>query len=197
MISIDREVEYGAALALALSGDSPRAQTLAHDLEIRFPEDTSVRFNYLPVLRGILALNQGAPSKRLTCCRWRFLMIWAPSAARFTASSALSIRSSFAAMPTRLAPGLRSGCRVSEDSRSPWNRSQRSGRRARPPAIGQGLCADRRYDQSQVRLSGLPYALEGRRSQHPDFQSSQGGIRQAAVNNEYNLCRTSRLRLRR
>jgi eukaryotic-like serine/threonine-protein kinase len=64
-ISRDREVEYGAALALALSGDSSRAQTLAHDLEIRFPEDTSVRFSYLPVLRGTLALNQGVPSKAI------------------------------------------------------------------------------------------------------------------------------------
>jgi hypothetical protein len=40
-------------------------KALAHDLEIRFPEDTSVRFSYLPVLRGTLALNQGAPSKAI------------------------------------------------------------------------------------------------------------------------------------
>jgi eukaryotic-like serine/threonine-protein kinase len=64
-ISNNREVEYGAALAFALSGDSSQAQTLAHDLEIRFPEDTSVRFSYLPVLRGTVALNQGLPSKAI------------------------------------------------------------------------------------------------------------------------------------
>src|SRR6266851_663166 len=61
----DREVEYGAALALALSGDSVRAETLANDLEKRFPEDTSVKFSYLPALRGVLALNQGDPSKAI------------------------------------------------------------------------------------------------------------------------------------
>ena len=64
-LSQDREVEYGAAFALALAGDSSRAQTLANDLERRFPEDTSVRFSYLPTVRGLIALNRGEPSKAL------------------------------------------------------------------------------------------------------------------------------------
>ena len=64
-LSKDRDVEYGAAFALALSGDSARSQTLANDLERRFPEDTAVRFNYLPALRALLALNHGEPSKAL------------------------------------------------------------------------------------------------------------------------------------
>jgi eukaryotic-like serine/threonine-protein kinase len=53
-LSKARDVEYGAAFALALSGDSSRALTLANDLEKRFPEDTSVRSSYLPVLRALL-----------------------------------------------------------------------------------------------------------------------------------------------
>jgi eukaryotic-like serine/threonine-protein kinase len=63
--SKEREVEYGAAFALALSGDSFRSQTLADDLEKRFGEDTSVRFSYLPALRALLALNHGEPSKAI------------------------------------------------------------------------------------------------------------------------------------
>jgi tetratricopeptide (TPR) repeat protein/predicted Ser/Thr protein kinase len=58
-LSKGRDVEYGAAFALALSGDSSHAQELASDLEKRFPEDTSVRSSYLPALRGVLALNRG------------------------------------------------------------------------------------------------------------------------------------------
>jgi tetratricopeptide (TPR) repeat protein len=58
-LSKDREVEYGAAVALALSGDISRARTLTNDLERRFPEDTSVRFNYTPTLRALLALDRG------------------------------------------------------------------------------------------------------------------------------------------
>jgi tetratricopeptide (TPR) repeat protein len=41
----DREVEYGAALALALAGNSSQAQTIADDLGKKFPDDTSVKFS--------------------------------------------------------------------------------------------------------------------------------------------------------
>ncbi|MGA9568184.1 MAG: protein kinase [Candidatus Korobacteraceae bacterium] len=64
-ISNDKEAEYGAALGLALAGDSPRAQALADDLQRRFPEDTSVRFSYLPSLQALLALNHGEPSRAI------------------------------------------------------------------------------------------------------------------------------------
>ena len=58
-------VEFGAAFALALSGDSARSQILADDLEKRFGEDTSVRFSHLPALRALLALNHGDPVKAI------------------------------------------------------------------------------------------------------------------------------------
>jgi DNA-binding winged helix-turn-helix (wHTH) protein/tetratricopeptide (TPR) repeat protein len=61
----DREVEYGNALALALAGNSSQAQTLADDLEKHYPEDTSVKFSYLPVLRATLALNHHQASKAI------------------------------------------------------------------------------------------------------------------------------------
>jgi eukaryotic-like serine/threonine-protein kinase len=61
-ITHDREVEYGAALTLALAADS-HARTLVEDLERRFPEDTSVKFSYVPTVRAVLALNLGEPSK--------------------------------------------------------------------------------------------------------------------------------------
>jgi eukaryotic-like serine/threonine-protein kinase len=64
-LSKDREVEYGGALALALSGDSARSQELANDLEKRFPEDTAVKFSYLPTLRAFLALDQREPAKAI------------------------------------------------------------------------------------------------------------------------------------
>jgi len=64
-LSKDRGVEYGAAVALAVVGDSSQAQALANDLEKRFPEDTSVRFNYLPTARALLALNRSEPLKAI------------------------------------------------------------------------------------------------------------------------------------
>ncbi len=58
-------MEYGAAFALALSGDDARAQSLADDLGKRFPEDTCVRFTYLPIIRSLRALNQNDSSSAL------------------------------------------------------------------------------------------------------------------------------------
>jgi tetratricopeptide (TPR) repeat protein len=67
--SKDRDVEDGAAFALALAGDATRPQTLADDLEKRFPEDTSARFMYVPAIRAVLALNRspkpGEPRKAI------------------------------------------------------------------------------------------------------------------------------------
>jgi eukaryotic-like serine/threonine-protein kinase len=60
-----RDVEYGAAIALARSGDSSLSQTLATDLERRFPQDTLVKFNYLPTLHALEALNAGKPSSAI------------------------------------------------------------------------------------------------------------------------------------
>jgi predicted Zn-dependent protease len=64
-LSKGRDVEYGAAVALILAGDSSRSQTLSNDLEKRFPEDTLVRFTYLPVLRALFALHYGEPSSAI------------------------------------------------------------------------------------------------------------------------------------
>jgi DNA-binding winged helix-turn-helix (wHTH) protein/predicted Zn-dependent protease len=61
-LSNARDVEYGAAFALALIGNPYDSQTLSHDLERRFPEDTMVRFNYLPGLRALLSMKQGQPT---------------------------------------------------------------------------------------------------------------------------------------
>jgi tetratricopeptide (TPR) repeat protein len=61
-LSKGRDVEYAAGLALALAGDSSRSEPLADDLEKRFPEDTFVKFTYVPVLRAFAALQHGKPA---------------------------------------------------------------------------------------------------------------------------------------
>jgi len=64
-LSDDREVAYGCALALALANDTAHAQALADQLERQFPENTAIRFNYLPTLRAVLALNRAQPQHAL------------------------------------------------------------------------------------------------------------------------------------
>ncbi len=61
----DREVEYGVALALSLAREPVQAQKLTDDLEQRYPQDTAVRFSYLPTLHAVLAMNRGDPAKAI------------------------------------------------------------------------------------------------------------------------------------
>jgi tetratricopeptide (TPR) repeat protein len=58
-------VEYGAAFSLALSGESSQAETLAADIQRRFPEDTIFRFAYVPVLRALVALSRQQPARAI------------------------------------------------------------------------------------------------------------------------------------
>ena len=68
-LSTDRDVEFGAAFVLALSGEPSRSRALAKDLDTRFPEDSAVQFIYLPQIRALLALNddskQGGASRSI------------------------------------------------------------------------------------------------------------------------------------
>jgi hypothetical protein len=68
-LSLARDVAYGAAVALALASDWPGAQRLTNDLASRFPEDTAVRFSYLPVLRARLALGRNDPVQAIEALR--------------------------------------------------------------------------------------------------------------------------------
>jgi serine/threonine protein kinase/Flp pilus assembly protein TadD len=63
--SMGRDVQFGAALALAFAGDTRRGQALADDLAKRFPQDTLVRFNYLPTIKAQRALNSNEPPKAI------------------------------------------------------------------------------------------------------------------------------------
>ena len=64
-VATGRHVSYAAALALAIAGERSRAQAIADDLDSRFPEDTSVQFNYVPTLRALSALSANDPSRAI------------------------------------------------------------------------------------------------------------------------------------
>ena len=63
--SSGRDVQFEAGLALALAGESNRAQSIANDLTKLFPESTVVQFNYLPAIRAQIALSSNDYSKAL------------------------------------------------------------------------------------------------------------------------------------
>jgi eukaryotic-like serine/threonine-protein kinase len=62
-LSNSADVESLSALALSIAGDAVRAETLADDLDKRFPENTIVQSYYLPTLRAQLALSGNDPSR--------------------------------------------------------------------------------------------------------------------------------------
>ncbi len=64
-----RHVNFAAGFALAIAGERSRALAVADDLERRFPEDTSVRFNYVPSLRGLSALSAHDPARAIELLR--------------------------------------------------------------------------------------------------------------------------------
>ncbi len=62
-LSNGRDVSGLSAITLALAGDSNRATRIADDLEKRFPEDTFVQTQDLPMIRAAVALDSGNPGK--------------------------------------------------------------------------------------------------------------------------------------
>jgi eukaryotic-like serine/threonine-protein kinase len=57
-LSHAKDTQFAGAFTLALAGDAARAEALANELAKRFPEDTAVLFNYLPMLRAAIAVNR-------------------------------------------------------------------------------------------------------------------------------------------
>jgi len=58
-------VEVEAALAFAMAGDSARAESLAQELNKRFPLDTQMQSLWLPAIRAQLALDRKNPAAAL------------------------------------------------------------------------------------------------------------------------------------
>jgi eukaryotic-like serine/threonine-protein kinase len=64
-LSHAKQSEAFSAIALALADDSAAAERLAGDLGQRFPEDTIVKFNYLPMIHAAIALRKGDAARAI------------------------------------------------------------------------------------------------------------------------------------
>jgi predicted Zn-dependent protease len=62
-------VAYAAALVLAMTANADEASRLVNDLRQRFPDDTLVRYNYLPTIRAALALEDKQPQQAVDLLR--------------------------------------------------------------------------------------------------------------------------------
>jgi serine/threonine protein kinase/tetratricopeptide (TPR) repeat protein len=68
-LSNGHDVQFMAAAALSFAGDSAKAESLADDLNKRYPQDSIVNFIYLPVIRAQIALNKHDSAKALALLR--------------------------------------------------------------------------------------------------------------------------------
>jgi len=57
-LSDNRYVEGVVATTLGLTGDSAKASQMADDLAQRYPENTSIQFHYLPMIRAAVAIRR-------------------------------------------------------------------------------------------------------------------------------------------
>jgi len=58
-------VQAVAATVLGITGDAPKAIQLADSLAIRYPENTSMKFHYLPMIRYAVATRKGKLAKAM------------------------------------------------------------------------------------------------------------------------------------
>jgi DNA-binding winged helix-turn-helix (wHTH) protein/tetratricopeptide (TPR) repeat protein len=64
-LSSNRRIEIKVAATEAVLGNTARAHALADNLEKRFPDDTLLRNNFLPIVRAQLELNRNEPQKAI------------------------------------------------------------------------------------------------------------------------------------
>ena len=66
LVPNSQDVEVEAALAFALAGDMVRAESLAQDLNQRYPLNTQMQFLWLPAIRAQLALDRKNPAQAIS-----------------------------------------------------------------------------------------------------------------------------------
>jgi tetratricopeptide (TPR) repeat protein len=64
-VAKERNLLGGAAITLAVAGDTEGARKLASDLNQRYPESTAIRCAYVPSVRAILAMKEGKPQEAI------------------------------------------------------------------------------------------------------------------------------------
>jgi tetratricopeptide (TPR) repeat protein len=65
LVPTSQGVGVEAALAYAMAGDTAQAQSLAEELDHRFPRDTQMQLLWLPAVRAQIALNRKTSAKAL------------------------------------------------------------------------------------------------------------------------------------
>ena len=179
--SKDRDVQYPAALALALASD-PAAQGLADDLGNRFPEDTIVQFNYLPTLHAHLALSRHDAARAVEILQ---------AAARYELGDVgVGCLYPVYVRGEAYLAGHRGNEAAVEFQKILDHRGvvvNGPDRRTRASPNRSSLRLAGRHRQSPSRVSGFPHAVERCGRRYPRAHRCESGVRQAEISNLLNL----------
>jgi hypothetical protein len=181
-LSRSRDVEYGAAFALAVARDDAGSQALAADLEKRFPEDTLVRFTYLPVCRTLLALNRGDSSSALEHLEAAAPYDLAITGAWFGSFGNLYapyVRGQAFLAAHRFPEAIAEFQKILDHPRIVFVNPRTRGS---APATRPCLRVIGKQGRGEGRLRGLPDAMEKCRTGHTAAHASQSGIQQTLNN---------------
>ena len=181
--------ESEAALAFAMGGDTVRAESLAQDLDKRFPLDTQMQSLWLPAIRAQLALDRKNPTAALNTLRAASSIELGeirssrtfPASIRCMCAERHTWQPDRAALPPpsfRRSRPQRDRLELLDGSVGAFGSGSgqclavenlaRSGSRCRP-------CSGAR------RLQRFPHPLERRRPRHPYPERSQSRVREAAM----------------
>ena len=173
------DVEYLAALAFAIAGDSAKGQALAEDMAKKESAATLMRFKYVPTVYAQLALANRDATRAIETLRSS-----SPYELGSTGTSGaanLSLHAVYVRGVAYLASRQRGHYRVPENSRPPRHCLELTHRCTCSSPTWSRLRHAGRHRQGQSGLSGFPYAVERRRPRHPDPEASHSRVREPAI----------------
>ena len=191
LVPTSQGVEVEAALAFAMAGDTARAESLAQDLNKRFPLDTQMQSLWLPAIQAQLALNRKDATSAINLLQPALPPIEYGQIAFVANISCLY--PTYVRGQAYLAAGQGGAAatefqKIIDHSGIVWNcwtgALAHLGVARAQCLAGEELAGSgcrRRPRPGARRLQRIPYPLERRRPRHSYPERSQSGVREAAM----------------
>jgi tetratricopeptide (TPR) repeat protein len=180
-----RHETYAAELALAIAGERSRTQAIADGLAKGFPEDTSVRFNYVPTLRALAALGANDPSRAIELLQPAATYEFAQPGISFHGAGGGGFGAMYPTCTRHSLPGTSQAgrsCRgISKDSRPSRRRPRGSDRRSGTAATRPRARTRRRCEQGESGVYRPLRVMERRRSRPGPAETRERRVRGVAV----------------
>ncbi len=167
-----------AGLALARAGEDRGALSLADELDREFPERSLWRLYWSAAVRASVEINQANPEVAI-----KILEASRPYEANgYTLVANATLYPAYIRGEAYLALHQAGSSRgISEISRPQGHGGELSLGCPRPSRFSSCLCCARRQSEGARRISRLSCPLETCRRRHPNLQTSQSRVREAAV----------------